>query len=63
MSIFKDEFEMKKKVVYLRSCGHARASCWVADGVSVLLLGMDYLNEIPEVAIMLDNYTVLVSNG
>lgn len=61
--ISKDESEMKKKVVYLRSCGHARASCWVADGVSVLLLGMNYLNEIPEVAIVLDNYTVLVSNG
>jgi hypothetical protein len=62
VSILKYEFEMKRKALYLRSCGHARASCWVADGISVLLLGMDYLNEIPEVAIVLDNYTVLVSN-
>ena len=63
MSILKDEFEMKKRVGYLRSCGHSRTSRWVADGVSILLLGMDYLNEIPEVAIVLDNYTILVSNG
>lgn len=52
---------MSRDLNYLRSSGHSRTRGRIADGISCLLLSVNYLDKIPKVTIVLDNYVMLVS--